>query len=510
MSGLWADLRRMSLADYPVLVGFGQITQRSEDPAQALEPIALCAEAARRAERDCGRDMLRHVDSVRVVNMISWDYGDAPKALAAALGLAARDGVYTAIGGNSPQYLINQTADEIAAGKVRVALIAGAEAMYTQRTARAKKQRPKWGAASGAPERTIGDSRWGTRDLENRHGAAMPIQVYPLFENALRAARGWSIEEHRRRLGEVCARFSQIAAANPYSWFRDAKSAEEIATPTADNRMIGFPYTKFMNSILDVDQGAAAIMTSAGVAKELGIAQDRWIWLRGAADAHDHWWFTDRVDFRSSPAIRRAGRAALDQAEVSIDDVSVLDLYSCFPCAPRIARDMLGIAEADPRDLTTTGSLLYFGGPGSNHPLHAVAAVAEKLRERPGAIGLVSGLGWYLTKHSIGVYSTSAPRGPWKRADPEAIQTAIDAEAHPEVVAAPSGPSTVETYTVMHGRDGAPERGIVVGLLDDGRRFIANTPADRTLLESMERHEAIGTRGAVEPAGDDTNLWRPS
>jgi len=191
----------MALGNYPVLVGFGQITQKSDDPAKSLEPIALCAEAARRAERDCGREILRRVDSVRVVNMISWDYGDAPGALAATLGISAIGGVYTAIGGNSPQYLINHTADEIAAGKVRLALLAGAEAMYTLRAARAKKQRPKWRATSGAPERTIGDSRWGTRDLENRHGAAMPIQVYPLFENALRAARGWSIDEHRRRLG---------------------------------------------------------------------------------------------------------------------------------------------------------------------------------------------------------------------------------------------------------------------------------------------------------------------
>jgi acetyl-CoA C-acetyltransferase len=139
-----------------------------------------------------------------------------------------------------------------------------------------------------------------------------------------------------------------------------------------------------------------------------------------------------------------------------------------------------------------------------------VAAVAEKLRDRPGSIGVVSGLGWYLTKHSIGVYSTAAPRVPWKRNDPGEIQRAIDAEPHPEVVARPAGRSTIETYTVTHGRDGAPERGIVIGRLDDGRRFIANTPADRALLEHMEADEAIGAPGSVEPAGDDTNLWRPS
>ena len=500
----------MPQADYPVLVGFGQTTQRCDDPSLALEPIALAAEASRRAEVDAGAAVLRHVDSVRVVNVISWDYGDAPGALAAALGLESKSRVYTTMGGNSPQYLINATADEIASGAVRVALLAGVEAMYTQRQARARKLKLGWRPAAGTPERTIGDPRWGSQEEEQRHGAAMPIQIYPLFENALRAANGWTLEEHRIRLGRQCARFSEIAAQNPYSWFRERKSADEIATVTRENRMIGFPYTKYMNSILDVDQAAAVLMTSTATARELGIPEDRWVYLHGGADAHDHWFILERDDFTSSPAIRHAGAAALDQAQCTIDDVSLLDLYSCFPCAPRIARDMLGIAADDPRDLTTTGSLMYFGGPGSNHPLHAVATMSDRLRADPRARGLVSGLGWYVTKHSIGVYSATAPRGPWKRRDPAALQQAIDGEAHPATAFEPSGPSTVETYTVLHDREGAPALGIVIGRLDDGRRFIANTPPDRALLEDMERREPIGVRGRVEHrAAPDPNLWQP-
>jgi acetyl-CoA C-acetyltransferase len=501
----------MARPDYPVLVGFGQSTQRSDDPLRALEPIALAAQAARRAEDDAGVALLPHVDSVRVVSMISWDYGDAPGALAAALGMAApRDGVYTTMGGNSPQYLVNATADDIASGTVRVALLAGAEAMYTQRSARAQKLRLPWRAASGAPRRTIGDGRWGTQEAEQRHGAAMPIHIYPLFENALRAAAGWSLEQHRARLGTQCARFSEIAASNPYSWFRKAKSAQEIATVTAKNRMIGFPYPKYMNSILDVDQAAAVFMTSASTARELGIPEDRWVYLHGGADAHDHWFILDRVDFTSSPAIRRAARAALDQAQWTIDDIDFLDLYSCFPCAPRLARDMLGIGADDPRDLTTTGSLMYFGGPGSNHPLHAIATMADRLRADPRKRGLVTGLGWYVTKHAIGLYSSSAPRRPWSRIDTQELQRDIDREPHPPTALDPEGAGTLETYTVLHDREGAPALGIVVGRLEDGRRFIANTPADRTLLEDMERRETIGVRGSITHRGSQaTNLWQP-
>jgi acetyl-CoA C-acetyltransferase len=500
----------MPRPDYPVLVGFGQTTQRSDDPHSSLEPVALAAQAARRAEADCGVSILGRVDSVRMVNVISWDYGDAPGALAATLGLEPRERVYTTMGGNSPQYLINSTADDIASGKVRVALLAGVEAMYTQRLARARKLKLAWRPASGRPDRTIGDDRWGSQEEEQRHGAAMPIQIYPLFENALRAANGWSIEEQRLRLGRQCARFSEIAAQNPYSWFPERRSAETISTVTTENRMIGFPYPKFMNSILDVDQAAAVLMTSAATARELGIPEDRWIYLHGGADAHDHWFILDRIDFTSSPAIRRAGRAALEQTQCGIDDVEFLDLYSCFPCAPRIARDMLGIREDDPRDLTTTGSLMYFGGPGSNHPLHAVATMADKLRRRPQARGLVSGLGWYLTKHSIGVYSATAPEQAWKRHDPRVLQQEIDRQPHPTSTVEPSGSSTIETYTVIHDRESAPALGIVIGRLDDGRRFIANPPSDRALLEDMERREMIGARGRVEHRGAQaTNLWQP-
>ncbi|MGH7820910.1 MAG: thiolase C-terminal domain-containing protein, partial [Candidatus Binatia bacterium] len=350
----------MQGSDYPILVGVGQITDRIEDPRSALEPAALMAEAARRAERDAGgASLLRNVDSVRVVNLVSWSYGDAPGALAAQLGITPAERVYTTLGGNSPQFLINETADEIGRGSIRMALIAGAEAMQAQRLARAAKVRLSWTPPRGEPDRMLGDARWGTQEIETRHGAAMPIQIYPLFENALRAAAGQTIDEQRSVLGWLCARFSEIAAENPYSWFRERKSAEAIRTVTAENRMICFPYPKFMNSILDVNQGAAVILTSVGRARELGIPEERWVYLRGAADAHDHWFILDRADFRSSPAIRRAGRAALDQAGIGIGDVDYLDLYSCFPCTPRLARDMLGIAPDDPRDLTVTGSLLY-------------------------------------------------------------------------------------------------------------------------------------------------------
>jgi acetyl-CoA C-acetyltransferase len=278
---------------------------------------------------------------------------------------------------------------------------------------------------------------------------------------------------------------------------------------TPENRMIAFPYPKRMNAIMSVDQAAAVLVTSVGKARALGIDPSRWVWLHGSAEAHDHWYPTERIDFASSPAIRAAGRAALETAGIGIAAVDHLDLYSCFPSAVQIARDMLGIAEDDPRPLTVTGGLPYFGGPGNDYSLHAIATMLDRLRATPGATGLVTALGWYVTKHAVGLYGSAPPLRPWRPADDGAVQAAATAAPGPRVVVDAEGRGTIETYTVLHDRDGAPVRGIVVGRLDDGARFLANTPSDRVVLDALVRDEAIGRAGVVRRHGE-TNRFDPA
>jgi acetyl-CoA C-acetyltransferase len=173
------------------------------------------------------------------------------------------------------------------------------------------------------------------------------------------------------------------------------------------------------------------------------------------------------------------------------------DLYSCFPCAVQIGRDMLGVAEDDPRPLTVTGGLPYHGGPGNNYTVHGIANMMKQLRATPGAKGLVSGVGWYMTKHAIGICSTEGKPGIWTRPPPQTYQAELERAPHPELVMEPSGKAVIETYTVLHDRDGQPTKGIVIGRLQDGRRFVANTPEDRSVLEALMVCEAIGTAGIV-------------
>jgi acetyl-CoA C-acetyltransferase len=414
----------------------------------------------------------------------------------------------TTIGGNTPQSLVNRMAARIAAGEAGVVLLAGAEAMRTLTRARRAHVRLAWGGGEGTPT-IVGDTRDGANACEMAHGMMLPIAIYPLFENAIRARRGRTVDAHRRYLGTLCSRMAEVAAANPHAWFRDRRTAEEIATVTAENRMIGFPYPKLMNAIIEVDQAAAVIMTSVGRARALGIDPSRWVYLWGAAEAHDHWFVSERVDYASSPAIRAAGRAALAAAGLTIDAIDHVELYSCFPSAVQIGRDMLGIAEDDPRPFTVTGGLPYFGGPGNNYSMHGIATMCDRLRAAPGTTGLVTALGWYVTKHAIGVYGTTPPPRAGEPVDGTALQHAVDAEPGPTLVAAPSGSGTIETYTVLHDRDGTPMRGFVVGRLDDGRRFLANTPGERSLLEGLTREEGVGLRGYVTHDGD-ANVFAPT
>jgi acetyl-CoA C-acetyltransferase len=483
----------------PILVGAGQLTQREVMPADALEPLAMMEVVARRAADDAraGPGLLARIDSLAVVNVFCWPYANPPRLLAERLGIHPAEELYTTVGGSTPQWLVNETAARIASGRVRLALLAGAEAVRTVMQARKARVRLRWSSGGDGSPTIVGDARDGTSEHEVAQGFMLPTQIYPLFENALRARAGRGVDAHAAMLGELCSRLSAVAAGNPHAWFREARSAGEIATIAPSNRMIGFPYPKMMNAIIEVDQAAAVLMTSAGEARALGIPPDRWVYLWGTGQAHDRWFVSDRVDYTSSPAIREAGCQALAAAGIAIDRVDHLDLYSCFPAAVQIGRDMLGIAADDPRPLTVTGGLPYFGGPGNNYSMHAIAETMDRVRARPGSIGLVTALGWYLTKHAVGVYCAEPKDGPFVREDPAPRQALLDAAPAPALAREPSGPASIETFTVLHDRDGAPLRGLVVGRLDDGRRFLAAAPDDPDVLAGLETREAVGLRGRV-------------
>ena len=263
--------------------------------------------------------------------------------------------------------------------------------------------------------------------------------------------------------------------------------------------MVCFPYPKLMNAIMEVDQGAAVILTGSETAREIGIPEDRWVYLWGCGQANDKWLVSERVNYHSSPGIRAATSRALSMAGITVNDIGAFDLYSCFPSAVQLALDALGLKPDDPRPLTVTGGLPYAGGPGNNYVGHSIAVMVQRLRERRHEYGLVTGLGWFATKHSAGIYSARRPSKPWRRTDPAVDQAAIDAEESPPFAEQAEGDAVIETNTVAFDREGEPEQAVIVGRLKQGEapRFFANTVPDRELMCAMTREEFVGRRGRV-------------
>ena len=494
----------------PVVVGVGQISQRLADPGAGLEPVDLLAAATRRALKDAGGRAL-DVDTIAVAEILSWRYPDPGRFLARKLGIDVRSTVLTTTGGNSPQMLMNRLASEIRAGARDVVIIGGVECMYSRR--RARRIEPKAWLEWSKPDddacaEVWGDARPGSTQYEMAHRALAPTQVYPLLETALRHERGETVEEHQRAIGNLWSTFAAVASENPYAWSRTPFTPSEITTPTPDNRLVCFPYTKRMCANLDVDQAAALVLCSYEAATSAGIAADRMVFPRSGADAHDHYFVTERASLGAAPAIGIAGRAALGAAGLDLDDVARFDLYSCFPAAVQLALDSLGLTGplgGDERSLTQTGGLAFGGGPGNNYVTHSIAAMVDACRADPGSTGLVTALGWYATKHSVGLYSTDPGVHGWEPVDPIATQAGVDALPRREPAGVHDGTGTVEATSVAFDRDGTPTIGIVSVLADDGRRALANSTDTDTLL-SMCSEAWEGRRVALRADGDTNTV----
>jgi acetyl-CoA C-acetyltransferase len=493
----------------PVIVGVGQTLQRTTDPSTAAEPVDLLADAARAALADVGAPL--GVDTVAVAEIISWRYPDPGALLARRLGIEPRTTILTTTGGNSPQMLVNRLGAAILAGEHDVVLVGGVECMYSRR--RARRIDPKawldWTQADDAPCPTvIGDARPGSSQYEMAHRALAPTQVYPLFETAIRHASGHTVDAHQRAIGDLWSQLAAVAARNPYAWSPTAYTPDEIREPSADNRMACFPYTKRMCANLDVDQAAAFVLCSHEAAVAAGVAADRMVFPVAGADAHDHYFVTERASLGASTAIGITGRAALDAAGVGLDDIARFDLYSCFPSAVQLALASLGLpgpTGGDDRPITVTGGLPYAGGPGNNYVGHSIAAMVEACRQDPASLGLVTALGWYATKHSVGIYSAEPPPAGFRAVDPTETQRAVDAGPRREPAGLVDGDGTVEATSIAFDRDGTPTIGIVSVLLPDGRRALANcSDADTNLAMCAEPWE--GRTVTLRPEGDTNTL----
>lgn len=491
----------------PIIVGVGQFTERLGAPDfEGLSAYAIATRAAERAMDDAlSLDRLRsEIDAIATTRTFedstprrAQPFGKSnnfPHSIATRLGIEPRVAVWEKGGGNSPQHLVNEFSARLASSEFRMVLIAGAENISTARWLQAQGRRADW---SETIEGNVENRGMGLQGLalryNIRHGLLGTAPYYGLCENARRKRLGLTREQYLKTMGDLFAPFTEVAADNPFSSSNVAPStSDDLITVSERNRMIADPYPQRLMARDQVNQGAALVLTTVGVARELGIAEERWIYLHGHADAAERE-LMQRRDLGLYPAAAMACKAALDQAGVTADDLSFFDFYSCYPIAvSSVAVDGLGMREDDPRGFTVTGGLPYFGGPGNNFSMHAIASMVEHLRRKPGSYGLVGANGGYLSKYSVGIYSTRPAA--FAPCDSKGLQDEIDSWPAPAISDKPDGWATIETYTVVYAK-GVPDYAVVVGRTGSGERFLANTEAeDSETVEDMLESDPLGRR----------------
>jgi len=480
-----------------VLVGVGEVIDRSRDPATAKEPLQLMLDALAEAERDAGAALLAALDSLDVVCEYSWPYIDAPGMIAARLGVSPRHALYGETGGESPVRFIHEAALRIQRGESAVAAIVGGEAAYTTAAAWKAGVTLNWAARDAKAKLLTGREFSAQTAID--HGVAVPTNVYPFYENATQAHWGQTPEAALAESGQIWSAFSKVAAGSPAAWGQEAFTAEEIVQPSEKNRLIAWPYTKRMVANPLVNQGAAVLLTSLAKARELGIAEEKLIYLRGGAAASEPRDYLQRDQYHESHAQNAVLNAATRIAGGEAQAFTAMELYSCFPCVPKMARRTLKLPVTAP--MSVTGGLSFFGAPLNNYMTHAAANLVRALRGQPQALGLLYGQGEYVTKHHALVFATTPGEG---QALPESYSVQAEADARrgtvPPLLTDYSGPATLETFTIVYTREGQPECGTVIARTPTGERLMARVPAsDHAAMALLTRLDAqpVGAVGEV-------------
>ena len=498
----------------PVIVGVGQFSERVEDDGyQGLSVVDLAARAAAEALADTGVEpgaLARRIDTVGGIRQFEISTPNAPaplgrstnypRSVANRIGAEPARAILEIAGGQGPQHLLTELAASIASGQTQVALIFGSEAISTVRHLAGSEDPPDFSenVAGSLEDRGMGLKGLISMPLAN-HGLVDAPSQYALFENARRARLGLGREEYAAQMGALFAPFTRVAAQNPHAAAPVARSAEELTTVSERNRLIAQPYPRFLVARDQVNQAAAVLLMSVAQAEDLGIAPDRMVFLHGHADTRERP-LLDRPDLSRSASAVAAASTALEMAGIGVDQLATFDLYSCFPVAVSNVADGLGLGADDPRGLTLTGGLPFFGGAGNNYSMHAIAETVQRCRQLPGSFGFVGANGGTLSKYSAGVYSTTPV--PWSDDVNDAVQSELDRVPPVPTTDYPEGWAHIETYTVRHGKDGRLTA-IVVGRLDEsGERFVAmGLPRDEAIVDLLTAGEPVGQRVYVRSFG---------
>ncbi len=489
----------------PVVIGVGQYSERVGEPGYAaLSYMDLGGRALAAAIADSGAkgDVAGAIDTLAAIRAFEMSrpgreppFGapdNVPRALAKRVGANPARAILTTTGGQTNQQLVGEFASAIAAGESRCAVIVGSEAISTVLALTAKGEKPDWAEEIGGD---FEDQGFGVEELMEpalfAHGASGAIPLYALAENARRHQLGLGLDEYRLEIGRLFAPFTRVAAANPHSAAPVERTAEELATVTDRNRIVAEPYPRMTVARDQVNQAAAVIVASAGLARELGVPEERWVHIH-AVTAATELKLIQRPDLAGNPASLASVEAALARAGKGMGDMRYLDFYSCFAIPVFNQCDHFGLAVDDPRGLTLTGGLPFFGGAGNNYSAHAIAEAVQRVRADRGSFALVGANGGWMSKYATGIYSTTP--ADWSEGDRFAVLP--KASDTVPVAKGPVESAVVETYTINRGPKGA--EAIFIGRSDAGERVVGNAGlADPATAQAFESGEPFGARLAL-------------
>ena len=501
----------------PVIVGVGDIIDKRE--VDGPDPLTLLGQASELAFQDTGiKSVIDYLDAIGVVrfsvdfstatNQSRFGYSNFPRSLANKIGVKKDiSELYSGMGGNAPQVLLQEISKKIHAKEIHCALISGGEVLQTMISKLKSGEKLNWKDSAGGKPEIIGINDEGFSKEEKKHYMDLPSNVYPIFANAIRSSKSQSSEEHLKECSELFSKFSKVASLNPKAWFPKFRTPEEIEKISDSNRLVGFPYTKYLNSMIRVNMASSLVVMSEKLTKELKIPQNKKVYIHGSCVLNDIWNVSKRPSLNESPAIRECGKEVLSQAGISLSEISFLDIYSCFPSAVQIAQKELSLSSNDNRPLTVTGGLPYFGGPGNAYTLFSSSEMVKKLRSNPNEYGMVTANSWFLTKHAINIFSCKPPQEiDWEK-DFIKLQSEINSREIKNFNTKPNGLGKVISYTIVQGRKNL-EYGIVIGELEDKSKFIANILGEESFLKKLTENEMLGIKGEVKHTSE-RNIFKP-
>ena len=488
----------------PVIIGVGQVNDRTEDLSQAPDACALMLEALRRAGADAGGGAMDRIDTLELVRLLAAPMDAIPQTLADALPGLRSFPRFVVGHGTTPLMLLTRAAHRIASGEAEVCAIAGAEACRTD------KRRALASAGAGRPPEMMQAALEALTSEDCRtHRLVTPIELYPLFENAMRAQWGQTLAQSQHESAQLWSEFSRIAAANENAWIRREHSPQEILEPGPRNRKLCFPYTTLMVANNGVNQGAAMVVASYGAARRMGIGESRMVFLGASAQATESHDIRERENYHASPSMQAALQQALARNGLTADGCDLLEIYSCFPCVPKYARRVLAPRPGVP--LSVSGGLTFAGAPIRNYMMHAACEMTNRMRHGGGKRGLLFANGGFMTEaHAIALGSEPFDGVDLRASEDAQPQADALRGAIPAFDATYTGGATLETYSVPHGPGGEPAQGTIVARTDTGARMFCRVAADdRELLQLLTGglHEPVGMRGEVRTGPGGIAHW---